>query len=59
MGVFPNNSRLPLYQWRYNLQNGSTVDFQDSRTSSWVLATVKEVRVQPLDPEGQYVDLEL
>jgi hypothetical protein len=37
-----------FYKWRYDLVQGSTVDFQDSRSCAWVLATVKEVRVQEL-----------
>lgn len=44
MYVHPHQSKKHLYEWRYALVKGDQVDFQDSRTSSWVTATINEVR---------------
>lgn len=58
MLVYPPGSLKEKYQWRYSLEKGSKVDFQDSK-SMWVAATVSDLKVQELDPEGQYVEIEI
>lgn len=47
MYVHPFESMKTHYAWRYALEKGSKVDFQDNR-SCWVSATVNDVRVQEL-----------
>lgn len=44
MYVHPHQSKKNLYEWRYALAKGDQVDFQDSRSSSWVKATINELR---------------
>jgi len=58
MLVYPHKSHEKEYEWRYKLEKGSKVDFQDNR-SCWVEATVTDVKIQELDPEGQYVEIEI
>ena len=58
MLVYPHGSLKEKYEWRYNLAKESKVDFQDSK-SCWVSATITDIKVQELDPEGQYVEVEI
>jgi hypothetical protein len=54
MLVYPSGSMKAKYEWRFALQKGSKVDFQDNR-SCWVSAEVTDIKTQELDPEGQYI----
>ena len=45
MLVYPPGTHKQNYEWRYALEKGSKIDFQDNK-NCWIVATVVDLKYQ-------------